>query len=251
MPPMTFGPPALQPPVRAEVASSQILRAFAASVIALGLLMGLISSGAEVHGSIEQPADTPAAIAAGLQAHYDGVRSFSADFSHTYEGGILRRKTTERGNVLVKKPGKMRWAYTSPEEKLFVSDGRKMYAYVPADKQVTVTTLPSGDEPATPILFLVGKGHVARDFTVSSATVSGAPADTQAIQLVPKRKIPDYDALTLVVERGSFKLRMLVARDGQGGTSTFTFTNLEENVEAPDSRFMFSIPRGAEVVHGS
>ena len=81
-----------------------------------------------------------------MQRHYDGVKDFSADFTHAYEGGVLRRKTTERGSVLVRKPGRMRWAYTAPEEKLFVSDGVKMYAWVPADRQVTISAMPKGDE---------------------------------------------------------------------------------------------------------
>jgi outer membrane lipoprotein carrier protein len=199
------------------------------------------------------PASPPPAVdvAKQLQAHYDTVRDFSADFSHTYEGGVLRRKTTERGTVLIRKPGRMRWAYTSPEEKLFVSDGVKLYAWVPADRQVTISTLPKTDEAATPLLFLVGRGSIVRDFDVTYATgVAGAPPSTYALQLVPKRRVADYDALIVVVDRASMALRMLVARDSQGGTSTFGFANLKENVGIPDSKFAFTIPRGAEVVQG-
>jgi outer membrane lipoprotein carrier protein len=191
-------------------------------------------------------------VAQKVQSHYDGVRDFSADFTHAYEGGVLRRKTTERGTVLVRKPGRMRWAYTTPEEKLFISDGVKMYAWVPADRQVTVSSMPKGDEASTPILFLVGRGNLVRDFDVAEAPpVTGAPAGSYGLLLTPKKKTAEYDALTLVVDRASLALRMLIARDGQGGTSTFTFTNLKENANIPDSKFVFTIPRGAEVVQGS
>ena len=71
-------------------------------------------------------------LAQALQQKYDGIKDFSADFVHSYQGGVLRKQITERGHLLVKKPGKMRWEYTSPEEKLFVSDGVKMYSYHPA-----------------------------------------------------------------------------------------------------------------------
>ena len=73
-----------------------------------------------------------------LQRKYDGIKDFSADFVHTYQGGVLRKQITERGRLLVKKPGKMRWDYTAPEQKLFVSDGVKIYSYIPQDKQVIV-----------------------------------------------------------------------------------------------------------------
>ena len=62
---------------------------------------------------------------------------------HTYEGGVLRKQITERGRLLIKKPGKMRWEYTTPEKKLFVSDGVKIYSYIPQDKQVIVAS-PAG-----------------------------------------------------------------------------------------------------------
>ena len=200
----------------------------------------------------QAPAESAAGLATRLQARYDGIKDFTADFTQTYEGGVLRRKTTESGTLLVKKPGRMRWEYKTPEEKLFVADGRKMYAWVPADRQVTVSALPSDDAPATPILFLLGRGQLARDFTPSlPGAVPGAPPDSVALALVPKTAVPDYERLTLVVDRATLGLRMLIARDGQGGTSTFTFTNLKENVNVPDSKFVFTIPRGAEVVQGS
>ncbi len=195
------------------------------------------------------PAETAAALAARLQTRYDAIKDFTADFTQTYEGGVLRRKTTESGTLLIKKPGRMRWEYKTPEEKLFVSDGRKVYAWVPADRQVTVSALPSGDAPATPILFLLGRGQLVRDFTPSlPGAVAGAPPDSIALALVPKTPVPEYDRLTLVVDRATLGLRMLIARDGQGGTSTFVFTKLRENVGLADAKFAFTIPKGADVV---
>jgi outer membrane lipoprotein carrier protein len=193
--------------------------------------------------------EAPDALARRLQIRYDAIKDFTADFTQTYEGGVLRRKTTESGTLLVKKPGRMRWEYKKPEEKLFVADGRKVYAWVPADRQVTVSALPTDDAPATPILFLLGRGQLTRDFTASLAgPVPGAPADSLAVALVPKTPVPDYDRLTLVVDRATLGLRMLIARDGQGGTSTFVFSQLRENVGLTDARFSFTIPRGADVV---
>src|SRR6185369_10278287 len=85
-------------------------------------------------------------LAQALQKKYDSIKDFSADFTHAYEGGVLKKQVTERGHLLVKKPGKMRWEYTAPDAKTFVSDGLKMYSYVPADKQVVVSPIPPEDE---------------------------------------------------------------------------------------------------------
>src|ERR1700712_3356027 len=104
-------------------------------------------------------------LAAALQRKYDGIKDFSADFTHVYAGGVLKKQITEKGHLLVKKPGKMRWDYSEPEPKQFVSDGVKMYSYIPQDKQVIVATVPADDEATTPTLVLAGKGNVTRDFT--------------------------------------------------------------------------------------
>src|SRR5712691_4852409 len=110
---------------------------------------------------------TAAELAAALQRKYDGIKDFSADFTHAYEGGVLHKQITERGHLLVKKPGKMRWDYSAPEPKQFVSDGTKLYSYIPQDKQVIVAPVPAGDQAPTPTLFLAGKGNLTRDFTSS------------------------------------------------------------------------------------
>jgi outer membrane lipoprotein carrier protein len=212
-------------------------------MLALTLLLALIS------------ADAPAAdqtapeLAAALQKKIDGVKDFSTDFTHTYEGGVLRKQITERGHLLVKKPGKMRWDYTTPEQKQFVSDGVKMYSYIPQDKQVIVASVPPDDAATTPALFLAGKGSLIRDFTASLVDAPpGMPAGTRGLKLVPKAHQQDYDWLMLVVDPGTLAIRGLQTVDGQGGKSSFSFANLKENVGLADKDFAFKIPRGVDVV---
>ena len=193
------------------------------------------------------PAPPAAEVAAALQQKYDSIRDFSADFTHTYEGGVLRKKVTERGTVMVKKPGRMRWNYTTPEQKVFVSDGRRIYLYVPADKQVMVSPVPEQDEATTAVLFLAGKGHLTRDFAVSH--VAGASPGTYRLRLQPKQPERDYDWLEVVMDKSSFRIVSLYAGDRQGGLSAFHFTNFKENIGLSDKTFEFKIPRGAEVIN--
>jgi outer membrane lipoprotein carrier protein len=192
---------------------------------------------------------TPAELAQALQRKYDGIRDFSADFVHTYRGGVLKKQLTETGRLLIKKPGKMRWEYTSPEEKLFVSDGLKIYSYIPQDKQVMVGSVPQDDSAGTPALFLSGKGNLTRDFVPSHGDVPpGSPPGTVALKLVPKTPQPDYDWLVLLADPVTFRLRGLVTTDAQGGTSAIFFGNLKENIGVADKTFAFTIPRGVDVV---
>jgi outer membrane lipoprotein carrier protein len=182
-----------------------------------------------------------------LQQKYDRVKDFTADFTHTYEGGVLKKKATERGTVQIKKPGRMRWEYTAPDKKVFVSDGRRIYSYIPADKQVILSDMPDDDQATTAVLFLAGRGNLTRDFSVTYAA-DAEPAGTIALRLDPRLKQRDYDWLIVVVDRQTLAIKSLTAAEQQGGRSSFAFTNYRENTGLSDKVFEFKIPRGVDVI---
>jgi outer membrane lipoprotein carrier protein len=197
--------------------------------------------------SVGAQSPTPDTVARDLQHKYDRVTDFSADFVHSYRGGVLKQQATERGTLLVKKPGKMRWEYTAPEKKLFVSDGHKIYSYIPQDRQVIVGTMPRDEHAPTPALFLTGKGDITRDFNASFDKVAEAQPGSFVLKLTPKRREPEYESLTLVLEPKTLTIQMLITVDAQGGRSAFTFSNLKENVGVADNQFVFKMPRNVDV----
>ena len=193
-----------------------------------------------------QIGQSPDTLAKQLQARYQNVRDFTADFVQTYRGGVLRTETRERGTVAVKKPGRMRWIYTSPERKEFVSDGQKMYSYIPEDRQVMVSNVPADSQAPTPVLFLAGKGDLVKDFTASQAD-SPVPGSI-GLKLTPRRNEPEYEYLIVAVDPATLQIRALTTRDRQGGESTLRFENLKENKGISDKDFAFRIPRGVDVI---
>jgi outer membrane lipoprotein carrier protein len=217
--------------------------------VRLALLLAALAAGPVQAQTAPPPAGTAAVddLARRVQAHYDTVRDFEADFTQTYEGGVLRQKATEKGTVAVRRPGRMRWTYTAPEKKEFVSDGVKVYSYVPADKQVIVSPMPAPGD-TTPALFLSGQGNLVRDFTASAIDLPGAAPGLIGIKLTPKRDDRDFAWLAIGVDPATLQIRHLVASDRQGGTSTFAFTNLRENRALSDKLFEFKIPKGVDVV---
>jgi outer membrane lipoprotein carrier protein len=208
------------------------------SVLAIGLSLSVIASAQETQ--------SPDALARALQKRYQGVRDFSADFVQTYRGGVLRTQSREEGKVSIKKPGRMRWTYVKPEKKEFVSDGLKVYSYIPLDQQVIVSTVPPDDEATTPALFLAGKGDIVRDFTSSRADASVAGA--VAVKLTPRRTDPEFEYLLVSVDPKTLQFRALSTLDRQGGQSTIVFTNLKENTGISDKEFAFHVPRGVDVI---
>jgi outer membrane lipoprotein carrier protein len=143
----------------------------------------------------------------------------------------------------------MRWEYLAPDEKLFVSDGLRIYSYVPEGKQVTVISVPGESSATTPALFLAGRGSIGRDFAAELAPLpEGLPKDLTALKLTPRERQPEFEWLIVGADPKTFSLRGLVFVDAQGGTSTFSFTNLKENIGLTDKTFDFKIPRGVNVV---
>lgn len=190
----------------------------------------------------------PVDLATRVQQRLATIRDFSGDFVQTYEGGVLRTKTSERGTMSIKRPGRMRWVYSKPERKEFVSDGVRLYTYLIQDKQVIVGPAPNPGDGTVPALFLAGQADLAKDFVPSFTELPGAQAGLIGLKLVPKKPDPDYEWLAIGVEPKTLQIQHLVAADRQGGKSAFAFTNLKENRGLTDKEFEFRIPRGVDVI---
>jgi outer membrane lipoprotein carrier protein len=212
-------------------------------ILALALGALLLSVPATRTTNAQTP--TAADLAARVQARYNTIRDFTADFTQRQTSPLLPKPVLERGDVKVKKPGRMRWTYATGDRNQVVSDGTMIYFYFPSDRYVSPSPMPKGDEASTALLFLAGQGNLTRDFEVSLA--ADQPAGEWRLLLRPRTKDADFESLTLEVDRATLAFRGLVTVDEQGGTSAFRFTNLRENRGLSDREFEFSVPRGVEV----
>src|ERR1700756_1133970 len=100
-------------------------------------------------------------VAQAVDQHYDRLRTLQADFTEIYQGAGAER--TESGTLWLKKPGKMRWEYRSPEEKLFVGDGHYGWLYLPAEKQVRKSSMKKLDDLRSPLALLLGKTKLEKE----------------------------------------------------------------------------------------
>ena len=175
----------------------------------LPLLLAILAVGAVVFG---QTGPSAQEVATSVQRKYDTIRDFSTDFVHTHEGGVLKRKREERGTLLVKKPGKMRWNYKAPDEKVFVSDGVRLTQYFPEENRALISAVPEDDQAA--VLFLAGRGSLTRDFNISFG--QGGAAGTWTLRLEPKRPEAEYDWLEISAARDTFLLQSLTVAEKQG-----------------------------------
>jgi outer membrane lipoprotein carrier protein len=208
------------------------MRGFAA----LGVLCLAVALGAQ---------DPATALARRVDARHKQVGDLTARFVQTYRSAALGRELVERGTLALKRPGRMLWEYRDPERKTFVSDGRKFYFYVPADKQVIVRDQ-AGDR-GLPTLLLSGQGDIADQFEV--ALEQGTGAGLQRLRLVPRRPDAELERAYLDVD-GEARIVGIEVHDAQGNVSRFRFEGVRENVGLADKLFRFEVPRGVELVTG-
>src|SRR6202045_1074583 len=102
-------------------------------------------------------------LAAAVDSHYNHLRSLQAEFTEVYRGSGMER--TESGTLWLKKPGKMRWEYRSPKDKLFVSDGKDAWFYVPDDRQARRTAAKKLEDIRSPLAFLLGKTKLEKELS--------------------------------------------------------------------------------------
>ena len=182
-----------------------------------------------------------------LQAKYNKLSSLAADFTQMYNAPGQKSRR-ESGRLLLRKPGKMRWDYTSPETKLFVSDGKWIYEYIPADKYASRSAIKESGDMRAPFAFLLGRGNLRRDFRrIEFASEQPVKAGHRVLRLIPKRT-QDFRELLLEVEPGTLQLARLVLIDRNNARSDFLFSNVRENAPISESQFAFSAPAGVKVV---
>lgn len=98
-----------------------------------------------------------------IENHYNHAKSLKLDFSESFLAS--RRPTqTESGVLYLKKPGHMRWEYTSPAGKIFLADGKNTYLYTPDDGRAEKAPLKASDDDRAPLAFLLGKLDFHKDF---------------------------------------------------------------------------------------
>jgi len=194
------------------------------------------------------------AIAAGVDEHYNHLRTLQAEFTETYSGSGMER--TESGTVWLakggmKKPGKMRWEYRSPREKLFVSDGRDAWFYVPDDRQARKTDARKLDDVRSPLAFLLGKSKLEKELLGLSLAPDVTPlaAGDVVLRGVPAA-LADRVSEILLEVTPEHQIARIVIDEVDGSATEYRFSEQKENVEIPEGRFEFNPPAGVETVEG-
>jgi len=182
-------------------------------------------------------------LLAGVEKRYNTPRTMSFIFEQTYSGGG-RITRTERGQLSLQKPGRMRWQYTEPTGKLFLTDGKFAYYYSPGSGRVEKSKIKETDDMRAPLAFLMGRLDFRRDFREFRTYQEGR---NTYIVATPKSDKAPYTQVAFVVNP-QFQIEMLRVNGQDESILVYRLSEEKANPKIDPSLFVFRVPDGAEVV---
>lgn len=192
-------------------------------------------------------AEDALAVARATDDRYNRLQSAKATFTETYTAPGVSR--TESGTLWLKKPGKMRWEYRDPKEKLFLTDSHNAFFYVPGEHQVRKTSLKTIDDIRSPLRYLLGKTKLEKELaglSFAPDVVSAAPGNT-VLRGVPKAMADRFSEVLLEISP-AHQIVGLVIRATDGSSTQFRFSGWQENLPISDSFFHFKAPPGVTTI---
>jgi outer membrane lipoprotein carrier protein len=178
-----------------------------------------------------------------IETRYNRAQSLKLDFSESYIAA--RRPTqTESGVLYLRKPGRMRWEYSSPAGKLFLADGKDIWSYVPDEHHVEKASFRQSEDARAPLAFLLGKLDFHKDF--QSFELRSDAAGTW-IAARPKSQNLPYALVEFLAGPDGQIHKVRVTQQDQSKLE-FSFTNEQLNAPVAPGLFVFHAPAGVEVV---
>ncbi len=234
--------------------------------LAIGILCFLVYFG--IRFTPASPAADPVqAIVKIVENRYHNARTLKAVFFERYTEG-RQAVRGESGTAYFSRPGRMRWEYEEPETKLFLTDGKTAWFYVPADHTVTRAAMKESSDWRTPLALLTGNANLSKfckhiELVVNAHNEAGLvtlrcdPSGSQhatqslAAEALTPDQSGDIREILLNVDPKEGWLASVIIRQASGIEMEYRFGKWQENLDLPDSMFHFVAPKGVAIVDGN
>ena len=177
-----------------------------------------------------------------LRDFFNNTSTMRAQFSQVVNDNKGRKVQEVEGTMQLQRPNKFRWDYKKPYEQQIVSDGKQVFLFDTELQQVTIRDL-SKTLGSSPAAMLAGGEAVEKNFNLKNATRKDGLIWVLAI---PKDKESGFDRVLLGFKAN--KLRKMELYDSFNHITHITFDAVERNPVLQDSTFLFTPPKGVDVV---
>lgn len=171
------------------------------------------------------------------------MSGMEASFTHRFTAKGFKTSQVENGTVVFGELPKMRWSYTSPEQKLFVFDGTNSWFYVPGDKQVTTGRVTDARRKELPFLLLGDPAARDRVFVVKQQNRGGNIVTT----LQPRDKASIIRSVTVTIAPSTHLIQRIDYTDRDGNQTSFSFSGYHRRAASANT-FTFAPPAGVQVI---
>lgn len=229
----------------------------------------VVIAGVQGVASTTAPAAVP--VVRALESRYHDARTLKAVFLERYSDARSSSRL-ESGTVYFSRPGRMRWEYEAPEQKLFVSDGKLVWFYVPADHTVSRAPMKQSSDWRTPLVLLTGNAKLSQ--LCDRIDLLDQPAATPGhvtLECLPRGEknaakkqaqqhdadatgggpLAPFDRVLIEVDPETGDLADIRVQQPGGVELEYRFANWQENLPLPESVFQFKAPVGVAIVDGS
>jgi outer membrane lipoprotein carrier protein len=182
-------------------------------------------------------------LAKKVDEHYNHLQSLKTNFVEQYDG--LGQHRSESGVMMLRKPGRMRWEYSSTPGKVFVLDGKYAWFYAPGDTQVQRIAASQLDDLRSPLRFLLG--HTKIESELTGLTLAAGSNGGYKLAGVPKGQQQRIAKLSLDVTAAG-TITGIEIDEADGAETRFSFTGEQPNAKIPEIAFHFTPPAGVPVV---
>ena len=183
-----------------------------------------------------------AAASKSLTHFFNKVQTYSARFDQVVLDEGLNIVQESSGRLWIDRPGRFRWDYDTPLKQHIVGDGKKIWVYDVELQQVTVRKM-SGALGTTPALLLAGKGNLSASFRIKEM---GTQGNLEWVQMIPLSSDGGFEDIRLGFDKNVIRALELV--DGFGQTTRITLRDPQENKKIDAARFVFTPPKGVDVI---
>jgi outer membrane lipoprotein carrier protein len=190
------------------------------------------------------PAEAPDVpkLLAGIENRYNHIQTLQVAFTETWT--LNGRKRTGNGTLLLRKPGRMRWEYSQPPGRLFISDGEYIYSYSPEDRRAEKVKMKAVDDMRAPLAFLLGRLNFHDEFSEFRARPEGSEVFLTALPKSGKMPYTEVSFLT----GPDFVIHRLIVKDVDNSVLEYAFEAEKTNIPVPEATFHFTPPPGVELV---
>ena len=179
---------------------------------------------------------------------YQSVHSLRASFDQALSNPITGRSSQAKGELLVKRPGRISVRFTEPAGDRIVSDGKFVWIYLPSGAPGQViraradAAKGTGMDVSTELLTAPRMNFDVADG--GAASIAGRA--TRIVALTP-HTARNYTKARLWVDDADGVVRQLELTENSGVVRTVTFRTIQLNAKVPASAFKFAVPKGAKV----